>query len=358
MPDANGTPPAIPLSGPEDDRIRAAIEAVGPSGADDYTIALTKHAEQYRTAVPALADLLSRSRIQAVAQRFQEQDLRAIERQHRFNNTSRYVRAAVFCAGTATALLLMAGVLRTELDAQAQDVLLVVATIGAIAAGALATMWIRQIREGRLLEQWMTQRAQAETTRLAYFERITSATDIAEPLLQLEYFRRYQLDVQRTYYRLRAAEHRGTADQALSRSSLGMAGGALAGGLAGVLGGTLHPAWTALAGLGIAGQAWSALVANAEATAQNRRNAERYDQAYLALDHIYERLDEVRIAVASGDRAVMREFVDAVHEQLSLEHRQWLEEINAAGKAVNRLEGLLAKYREAETSQGNPGVDE
>jgi hypothetical protein len=115
-------------------------------------------------------------------------------------------------------------------------------------------------------------------------------------------------------------------------------------GLAGI--GTVHAAWTSLAAAGLAGQAWSAMVSNEEATAQNRRNAERYGRTRLALDRLYERLDEVRLAVAGGHTEVMTEFVGAVHEQLSLENRQWLEEMHGAGTAIARLEELLSRYRD------------
>ncbi len=51
----------------------------------------------------------------------------------------------------------------------------------------------------------MTARAAAETARLSYFEKVLSVwvdyqtSSIRLPLLQLEYFRRYQLDVERSF---------------------------------------------------------------------------------------------------------------------------------------------------------------
>lgn len=41
------------------------------------------------------------------------------------------------------------------------------------------------------------------------------------PLLQLEYFRRYQLEAQRAYYRERGADHERSADKILALSSIG-----------------------------------------------------------------------------------------------------------------------------------------
>lgn len=206
-------------------------------------------------------------------------------------------------------------------------------------------MWIRRIRDGRLLETWMTRRAEAESERLRYFELVTGAEPpLDEPLLMLEYFRRYQLDVQRAYYGKRGRQHRSEADRALSRASAGMAVGGIASGVAGVLAVALSPVWTALAGLGLAGQALGSTAEQGEATAQNRRNAERYDRTRDALDHLYAKLDRVRDALADGDLPSLQAYVESVHEQLSLEHRQWLEEIGTASHAVDRLEKLLEKH--------------
>ena len=49
------------------------------------------------------------------------------------------------------------------------------------------------------------------------------------------------------------------------------------------------------------------------------------------------RLDEVRAAVAGGDLEVLDGFVDAVHEGLSAEHRQWTEDVGQIGSAIDKL---------------------
>jgi hypothetical protein len=68
----------------------------------------------------------------------------------------------------------------------------------------------------------MTGRARAEAERLKYFELATQSVENSEsagiplPLLQLEYFRRYQLDVQRAYYRKRRQNHKQATDKFLT----------------------------------------------------------------------------------------------------------------------------------------------
>lgn len=315
----------------------------GDANAEDWRIAPAGHAERYAGDAPALAARLRSSAIVVVAERFEALDGRAVEAQKTFNTVSSRARSAVFGAGIASAVLLAGGSLGGVWPDVSRWIILVGA-VGAVVLGGAATMWLQQVKQGQLLERWMTARAEAESTRHHFFEKMTEPAGDVDPNILLEYFRRYQLDVQRAYYGGRGAQHRRAADRALQRSTLGVAGGSIATGFAGL--GMTHPAWTSLAALGLAGQAWGARVANEEATAQDRRNAERYGRTRLSLDRVYERLDEVRAAVAGGHPGVLAEFVQAVHEQLSLEHRQWLEEMHGAGTAIGRLEELLSRYRD------------
>lgn len=62
---------------------------------------------------------------------------------------------------------------------------------------------------------------------------------------------------------------------------------------------------------------------------------------YRVLADLNKRLDAVRKAVSSVGEHPLSDFVDAVHEQLSLEHRQWLGELGEARGAFARLENTL-----------------
>jgi hypothetical protein len=348
MPD-DGDRAASPRGAASQAAIDAAIDAIGSRDDQDWVITPAGHAVLYADAAPSLAAVLRSSAVVVVAQRFEALDARALEDQRTFNTTSSRARVAVFCAAIASALLLAGGGLSGTWPTLGRG-LIAVAAVGAVVAGALATMWIQRVKQGQLLERWMTARAEAETARLRYFELVADRGTEADSSLLLEYFRRYQLDVQRRYYGDRSGDHRKAADRALGHSTWGVAGGSIFTGLAST--GMVNVALTGFAAVGLAGQAWGALAANEEATAQNRRNAERYGRTRLALDRIYERLDEVRAAVAGGHREVLTEFVQVVQEQLSLEHRQWLEEMHGAGTAIGRLEELLSRYRDEGKASG------
>ena len=155
--------------------------------------------------------------------------------------------------------------------------------------GAFAGVCLNRIRSGELLQQWMRNRAEAETRRLYYFDLVTGdrpqaniSPTIPLPLLQLEYFRRFQLDVQITFYDVRGQQHAQAASKALSLSTWALGGIALLNGLAGAFG-WVDPKWAAIAGIALVAQAFASMVTNTEAVNQDRRNAERYERARCVL---------------------------------------------------------------------------
>jgi len=119
-----------------------------------------------------------------------------------------------------------------------------------VTAGALGSMWVYQTREGGLLGDWRSARAAAEVLRRQYFEKITSSVDGAGAspipllLLQFEYFRRYELDVQIQFYTKRAGEHKRDANNWIALRSYSVALAAICTGVAG-----LAPAFVPIAAL-------------------------------------------------------------------------------------------------------------
>ena len=76
--------------------------------------------------------------------------------------------------------------------------LVTVLGIASVLTGAMATYDFNTLRQGKLLEAWMSNRALAETARLEYFSSVAksaaagAAGDVPIDLLKLEYFRRFQ----------------------------------------------------------------------------------------------------------------------------------------------------------------------
>ena len=169
-------------------------------------------------------------------------------------------------------------------------------------------------------------------------------------LLQLEYFRRFQLDVQLAYYAGRGEQHREEASKSVRLGSYAALATMLGSGLAAGFG-AVSSELASLAVLGVVGAALASLAANREALSQDRRNAERYRRTLFALEEISKDLDRVRRAAAARDREMVARFVDAVNDELSLEHRQWLKEIEGASKPVRELKQALEKFESKSSNE-------
>ena len=201
----------------------------------------------------------------------------------------------------------------------------------------------------------------AETMRLEYFRLVATmksgmggVSSKDEPpieLLQFEYFRRFQLDVQLAYYAGRGNQHREESSKSVRLGSYAALATMLGSGLGAGFGAVL-PELTFIAVLGVVGAALASLAANREALSQDRRNAERYQRTLFALEEISKDLDRVRRAAAAGESDAVEKFVDAVNDELSLEHRQWLKEIKGASKPVRELKQALEKFESESSNEG------
>lgn len=333
----------------DSDTIDRAVRAIGGQESDDYILRPTQHADSLETEAPALAGLLRRSSLSTVAERYERLDDEASGAQKVFKKTLSQANAAVLLAGVLSAATMVIGVLHARLGVHVADALLLVCGVSALVAGGLAAMWLFRVREGRLLETWMTRRADAETARLEYFNEVLrtpgdAPSSIPLALLKLEYFRRYQLDVQLAYYGTRRQQHATSASRTLMLGGMAALAGSITAGAAGVLG-VADVALTAFAGLGVVGTALAAFASTREAMNQDRRNAERYARTLDSLERLKGKLSEVREAAPAEDGVVLADFVAAVHEQLSLEHRQWQEAGESSESAAARLEKALASTR-------------
>jgi hypothetical protein len=367
-PDPPGPPVIrfVRIPGADRLRIEEAIRIIDgakshPSGSPDYVLAPAEHAELYEQSAPELAERLRRSDLRVTAESYQERDRKAGELRVEFEKKSARARVAVLVASVAAALLVGSAGLAAVLDGTPTLLrfLVIGLSIVAVSASSLAAGWIQSVRGGSLLERWMKVRAEAETERQRYFELLTAGPPLENPLLQLEYFRRYQLDVQRAYYTRRGDDQRRAADRRIQVVSAATAVAGIAAGVSGFLGAAVALSWTSLAALGLVAQAFSASAENRQTSEQSLRNAERYEQTRVSLTEFYRLLDAVRnaTAVARGDEdlAVMRQYVAAVQDRLALEHRQWLDDTRLAGEAVARLEELLEDSRRTVTDRGGAG---
>ena len=71
--------------------------------------------------------------------------------------------------------------------------------------------------------------------------------------------------------------------------------------------------------IGVGASSVASFASVAEGIQQDDRNAERYARTRRALRALDKKLDDVRAAVADGDGAALVAYVEAVHDELSLE---------------------------------------
>ena len=340
------------------DKIKKAIAIVGENEDEDYVLKPNDHAQLFADEIPELAWTLRSAELEGVAARYDEYDQVALTTQNQFKTYSDKARRYVFLTAGCSALLLVSATLFGGADDQSlARILFIILSAAAIVTGFLASTNIRLVENLKLLEKWMRQRANAEMQRLEYFNRFIrrpvekSGDPVLSRLLQLEFFRRFQLDMQLNYYTQRGIQHGVEAAKAASVSTWAMGAAGLAAGIAGFLGSVIDAKWAAIAGFGFICQAFAANVLSREAINQDRRNEERYGRTREILLNLRMRLDQVREQIAAGDTAVLEKYVAAVHEQLSVEHRQWTDDIGMASKALVELEEQLKKTESATTSQ-------
>lgn len=300
---------------------------------DDYILVPEEHAERLPEEARALKEILRAPRVADIVQQYRRYDSRAINAQGRYK---RLTSRLIFCS----TLAVLAGglfLLTNPTDlAWADTVRYGVIGVQAIALLGVAVLIFR-LRDGRQFEEWMTARSAAEDSRITLFETVCGMrggpaggadADAGLLSLQLEYFRRYQLDVQRGYYASRARKHRRAAN---SLTTLGTTIVVL-GAILTLFQNFLPP--DVLKPYGITSldlYAFAGLIVPVMYQARETfkllsgdlRNALRYERTHHNLTVLHNQLDGVRAAVAAGDQAVLHGFVRAVHEQISVENREW-----------------------------------
>jgi len=326
--------------------VAQAEEAIGFAESNDYSIEPSGFADQVADEAPQLAALLRSNALVETARRYERNNQRAIVEQALFKRLSNRATWSIFVATISAAAVAFV----TNSNNSGGDIAITPLLLGIITltGGAWAAWVLHRISGGRLLEGWMRARAAAETERLGYFNRlirIASEQHGDNPLLllqALEFFRRYQLSIQQRYYEARGKRHRESFQKTVSLGSAAafilslFAGG-------GAILGAFQSELLQFAIIGIIGTALATVASRREELNQDERNSERYQRTADLLSHIHERHDDVQFAVAQGDTDVLQKYVAAVHEQLSLEHRQWLSDTEAMDETIKSLSTSLKK---------------
>ena len=326
------------------DVTQQAIDAIGAEQPADWRLEPRTHAARLPAAAGALRRILERPEVGKLVATFEETDPRAGSWQKVFKRWSRLAFASRFGAITvgAVALLYVVGAIAGP------GLTLALTVEYALIVASLVASFMLAMR--RPFEKWMLERGKAENARLDMFKFATQAAETPRegelPLLplQLEYFRRYQLDVQRLYYRQRGTEHangarkiriaRWAATLLVAVAAVPAALGLLATWAPSLLPSALVPAaelarshgvHAALLVLGIVTSAMADLVAALSLADLDLRNSVRYLSNADNLDALREKyLAAAREAAAAGDADKVGDFIELGQMYISSEHREWV----------------------------------
>jgi len=333
--------------------IESTKKIIGKNKDNDYILNPSEHTGMYEKEAPELAKVLKATEIVSIAKEYKRWDIKANNAQNVFKRWSGLANGAIFLTAFFTAGLVASGIFASFPNISDAIINYTIGTlsVASIVSSFSAGICIRIINKGNLLGTWMKDRAEAETQRLYYFDLITHDTEeddkkyLRSTLLKLEYFRRFQLDVQLIYYKVRGKEHKLASSKAQTLMLMAMGLVTLINGLAGVLG-IIDEKLVIFSAVALISNAFATKIGFTEAVNQDKRNAERYERTWSILNNLWGKLDEVRIGITKGKYSILNSYVESVHEQLSLEHRQWLDEFEKRSDAIGRLESQLESLKE------------
>jgi len=332
--------------------IQTAAKTIGEDDPKDYRLKPSHFVDLFKETAPTFSEVLGNAALVETARRYEQKSDQAKENQTLFKRLSSQATWCVFIA-TVTAAAITGFASVQELAKVQKPVALVLGVV-ALLAGAYSAILVYQIKGGGYLMRWMSARAAAETERLGYFNRLVTLVTSSyqnQPdilLLSLELFRRYQLGMQQVYFTDSFRKRRRSMDKTLKLGSVAAGIIALCSGGVGILG-SFKPELLPLAAVGILGSALATVASRREEINQDERNADRHEKAADVLSQLREKHSDIQRAVAAGNTQVLVDYVNAVHEQLSLETQQWLAQSETVKSAVDTLAASLQKQAEQES---------
>lgn len=319
------------------------ISVIGQNAFDDWQLRPKVHASELPAEAGALKRVLERDDIQRIVDDFTVADARAVSAQRWYKFWGRlgiYAVALATIIGTTMVL---------RLDQKFGIEIKYLALILQYSFLALAFIISQWLILKSPFQTWMKNRGKAEILRIDLFDKVSQANEpsqdgeLALLPLQLEYFRRYQLDVQLSYYKKRGGEHMKASGHTSRAKILNFIFILLWVGIAGFAGlfyadqnSVIQlPTWLKafpLTDLEPFVMAAGIIVASIHTARMakslmnlDERNAARYEITSANLDTLSAiDLPNARAAAKVGDRQAVFNFIEKVQSQISSEHQEWV----------------------------------
>ncbi len=331
------------------DLTKQSEDAIGADdAASDWKLVPEAHAARLPPQAAPLRRILEQPTIRVIISEFEVADKQAVEAQRH------YKRVARLRLYTGVAATIIGATFVLPIEMWVGKLVDVAAAIQYVCFSASVLAFLHLVRS-RPFDLWMKARARAEIARISLFDQVMNGDDPSShpdelPLLplKLEYFRRYQLDVQRRYYAGRGLQHAQAAGQtrrwqieSLCLSGVGVAVAILALLRIAVEHGGLLPQWVehvyatvptlpgwtnkAVLATGIIASAFFGASVSRSLMDLDERNASRYLTTAANLNHIYETdLEGARASAATGATDEVMAFVEGVQRMVSAEHQEWI----------------------------------
>ena len=325
-------------------RARDAIGEDRPGS--DWILRPEEHAANLPPEAGALKRILMSKECRDTQEYFRVHDTLAVIAQGRYKSAGR------FALGTALIATLLGAALLPSVQTLPPEVRLPATMVQYLCLLA-AILAARHLAFARPFDEWMKERALAEIARIKLFNDIMQANeevrDSEYPLLplKLEYFRRYQFDVQRRYHKGRGDQHARSAGHSkrwrATSSVLSYFAAAIAAlalfklsiyfrvlppwleGVAAVAIPFREDADRWLLALGVASAALYGFAAARSLMNLDERNASRYLITHDNLEFLgATRLPAARADAAAGRQPEVTAFVDRVQALISSEHQEWV----------------------------------
>lgn len=332
------------------DVVKQSENAIGADDpGSDWKLAPETHAERLPEEAGPLRRILQQPTIHAIIDEFAIADSQAVKAQRR------YKRVARLRLYTGVAATIIGATFLVPIERWLGQFVSIAAAIQYTCFAVSVLAFLHLIRT-RPFDVWMKARARAEIARISLFDQVLTASDPSPkpdelPVLplKLEYFRRYQLDVQRRYYAERGLQHARAAGQTRRWQIESLALSVLAGAVATIAvlklgvdhgiqlpGSVDHiyaavipilPDWTnkAVLATGITASALFGASVSRSLMDLDERNASRYLTTAANLTHIREtKLETARADAAAGKTEQVKAFVDSIQRMVSAEHQEWI----------------------------------
>jgi hypothetical protein len=290
---------------------------------------------------PQIAAILQSATVRTQLESHVGHDSEAIEQQAMLKKDATIANLCLLGAGILSSLVLLVTALAPEAQSGTQPHILWLGIL-IIILGAIGTLFSHIAREQGRAGRWLAHRGEAEVARFEIFKETARQASEAGPsvaMYGLALIMIHLLNDQRFWMSGRASRHRKSSEVTSLLGGVAVALAFIGGSGAVIASQAPGTVWIVLAGT--IGAALAAYAINREALHRDRANAERYEKARVALDGLAGRVDDIAARIQAGEPKALVAFTEAVADQLSTEHKQWLEGTAQADAVLEKLDGQL-----------------